>query len=200
MKKNLSYFKKEAKEAIQVSFLPKGAPDSPEVLKKRQGIVISVFFGVLIILILVWVLLLIRNSFLQVSISKAKDGTAKAEEAIKTNLQDFDYVRSLSARLAPAKQILEKHIFWTNFLKHLEENTLPDVTYGNIAVDEKNLVLSGTAKNYETAARQTLALRALPFIRNLKVSNLASRVSPKGEVLGVDFNLSANLDSSVFKF
>lgn len=196
-KKN--YQPKKDRDALQVSFLPQEITDESKTITRHKKILVLILTSAVVIPFLIWIFLLIRINSIKSDIKAVETDIIETEKNSKAKVAEFEEVRALSNRIAPAKTILQKHTFWSNFFKSLEENTLADIVYNNLALDEKSVILTGIAKNYEIIARQMVSFKNAPFIKDIKVSGLAAQTSPKGEMIGVNFSFSVILNQDIFK-
>lgn len=191
-------FKKGNGGAVRVSFLP-GGEDGPAAIAHRKKIVAVIFFGFALIGLLIWGGFVWRLKTLEGEIDAAKQTARQIETVLQKGKGAIAEAQSISAKITAAKALLLGHRFWTSFFQVLQDNTLPEVVYQSIAADDKGVNLVGTASSYEAVARQLIAFKNVPQIKDVKVSGLSVKLSPKGETQGVNFTLNLSVDPAIFK-
>lgn len=105
------------------------------------------------------------------------------------------------------KDVLDKHVHWSNFFKRLEERTAREVVYegfnGTFARGTNPVfILNALAPSFDSVARQTLAFRApesADFIASV-TANAGERVLPKTaeESAFVKFGIQISVYESAF--
>lgn len=97
------------------------------------------------------------------------------------------------------KELLTRHIYWTEFFSKLEDNTLENVRFNNFSGNiQGNLTFVASAPNYETVVRQWMHLkRADKFVRNV-IINGASLSTSKDNSRGVSFSVTLDLAEDIF--
>jgi hypothetical protein len=199
LKKIVSFFKEKTGSPVEVSFLPAEEETKEENLKRQKITLIVVFFLVLLISFSLWGFFLIRLNRLQLEVKEKRQELNKIEEILMTRNSEIQSIQSIATRIPPAETLLQKHLFVSNFFKILEEKTIPEINFNDIRIDNKNIFLNGAAKSYEAIARQIIAFKTVPFVEDLKVSGLSTKISLKGEVEGVDFSLTLTVSPAIFK-
>lgn len=133
---------------------------------------------------------------------KIKQAVEKHEELnqqINQAEANVDKILALEKKLELIKNLIDNHIYWTNFFKFLEENTLADVYYSNFSGDTSGqYVLAATAKDFYTIAEQIKIMRAnnQVYRAGTKGGQAASSQDKRAE--GVGFNLELSIDPSIF--
>lgn len=128
--------------------------------------------------------------------------TKKAEEEIKSYIEDQKEGLSLRNRLVALNSLLEGHIHWTNFLKFLEENTLPEIFYGSAISEGARVTLIGRAPDFKSVAKQLIVFNGLTdLIGQSSITNLSivDQETPQGIVKLVGFNLNLTAKSDFLK-
>jgi hypothetical protein len=128
-------------------------------------------------------------------IEEIKQKIIKIESEIKE-------VEIFQKKIELASLLLNKHIYWTNFFKFLEENTLSSVYYtGGFSGDiDGEYILSAQANSFSTIADQAKVLRANDKVLSVSVSsgNLASSGGVGGGGSTVGFSLELSIKPNVF--
>jgi Tfp pilus assembly protein PilN len=90
-------------------------------------------------------------------------------EKEKSNLSDID---KLQKKLLISKDILDKHIYWTNFFKFLEDNTLENVYYSNgvSGNTDGEYTFESFTDNYRNITEQLLVLKNSDLVLEAEVT------------------------------
>ncbi len=122
------------------------------------------------------------------------------EQQIKQSEKDLNDILSFQKKLKIADELIAKHIYWTNFFKFLEDNTIPDVYYVDFSGDTKgSYTLNAIGKNYNNISEQLKALK-----ENSKVSGIKTKggqmikESKDNTGSNVNFNLDVIIDPRLF--
>lgn len=95
--------------------------------------------------------------------------------------------------------LLNNHIYWSNFFNWLEKNTLSSVHYAAFSGTlDGNYALSATADTYADVSWQVKAFLNDPLVQHVEVANAASSRN-KTSVGQVSFNLILKVNPSIFK-
>jgi hypothetical protein len=77
-------------------------------------------------------------------------------EEVKNEETGLKEITEFQTRLKKVSQIFSKHIYWTNFFKFLEDNTLKEVYYAGFSGDTGgNYELDATAESFTNISEQT---------------------------------------------
>ncbi len=98
------------------------------------------------------------------------------------------------------KNILTKHIYWTEFFRKLEDNTLANVKFNNFSGNiQGNLTFLATAPDYTTVVRQWMHLkRAKDFVKNVIISGATLSTGQAAGSGGVSFSVTLDLAEDIF--
>ncbi len=111
---------------------------------------------------------------------------------------------ALGNRVELVAQLLNKHVYLTNFFKLLEKYTLPDVYYdgASVSASATSITLSAHGSSFETISRE-LQLMGLPeaqeFVTKATISNAQLTKNEDG-VDQVNFNIELNLNPNLFYY
>ncbi len=123
---------------------------------------------------------------------------------------EIEPMSMLGDNLKLAGELLDNHIYWTNFFKFLEDITIPDVFYNGISFNNSGeYSLSARTKNFRTILDQVNIMRLNEYIKEVKVdggevsvaeaAGQESESQKKGEeTAGVDFALKFSVDPVLF--
>ncbi|MFA5360321.1 MAG: hypothetical protein WC349_05230 [Patescibacteria group bacterium] len=91
---------------------------------------------------------------------------AELEQDIKKEEASLKEIIDFQAKLKTVSQIFSQHIYWTNFFKFLEDNTIKDVYFVNFEGDTSgNYAMDAITTNYSSIAEQVNT-----FKKNAKIS------------------------------
>lgn len=133
------------------------------------------------------------------------------EQVIKPLEEDAKKILAEQEKIKLAGDLLRKHIYWTNFFKFLEDNTLSEVYYtSNFSGDTKGkYTLPARAKNFKIILDQVTVMRISDNVEKAAVSG-GSVSLPKQEkqgsqeeggdknAAGVNFKLELSVNPDVF--
>jgi len=104
-------------------------------------------------------------------------------------------------RVITLKKLLDNRIYWTRFFTLLEKYTLDGVYFKEFRADIAGLIsLPATADNYETLARQLVALKSADdFVKDARTASMQVSTDPKAGVTGIDFLLRLTLADGIFR-
>ncbi|MDD5290560.1 MAG: hypothetical protein PHZ04_00395 [Patescibacteria group bacterium] len=104
-------------------------------------------------------------------------------------------------KLSLVNSLLDQHIYWTNFFKFLEENTLADVYYSGFAGDNKGKYsLTANAKNFSVIQAQVERFLSSEYISEASVSEAGISTAERkaGEANEIAFGLKLVIDPVIF--
>lgn len=104
-------------------------------------------------------------------------------------------IKSFTIKLNAVSSLLDNHVYWTNFLKFLEDNTLKDVYLESFTGDiSGEYTVPAVGKSLEAIALQLEVMKAYPKIKSLTADT--GETNPDDET--VKFNLGMSIDPTVF--
>jgi hypothetical protein len=115
-------------------------------------------------------------------------------------------ILNFNDKLTAVAYLLNNHIYWTNFFKFLEDNTIPEVYYESFSGDlSGKYILPAVAKDFRSVSTELKVLQANSD-KVLSVSSggaeTAASQPPAGAAAtssaSVNFNLDLNFDRSIF--
>jgi hypothetical protein len=111
----------------------------------------------------------------------------------------------LEKKIKIGGELLSKHIYWTNFFKFLEENTLTGVYYSeNFSGDISGVYsLKATADSYRAISDQVKVLKKNEFVEDARVVSgvIAEKSKDAAGLQGsipISFQLELALDPAIF--
>lgn len=174
---------------------------------KKNIIILSSVLGVVVLIIVVLYggLIFWERSALQKEEALDAEITElkKAIAETKIKMKEVDAFRE---RLQLAGNLLDKHIYWTNFFSFLEKNILPDVylTADFSGTPEGEYSFSALTTNFSRLADQIRFLRANKNVISVSVdggklvSDGSGSVSGTGMVDMIEFILNLKIKPEVF--
>jgi hypothetical protein len=129
---------------------------------------------------------------------------------IKPLEEEAEKIIITQKRIAAAAGLLTGHIYWNNFFKFLEDNTLAEVYYlGGFSGDNKGeYSLSASANDFRSILEQVNLLRANEYVSDVSVNGGDVSVltipgedgKPESErvIQGVDFTLKIKIKPDLF--
>ena len=104
-------------------------------------------------------------------------------------------------KLSLVNSLLDQHIYWTDFFKFLEENTLADVYYSGFAGDNKGKYnLTANGKDFSIIQAQVERFLSNEYVSEASVSQAGISTAEKkaGETSEIAFGLKLVIDPAIF--
>jgi len=133
------------------------------------------------------------------SIEREKELNIVLGETIKTydELENEDSV--LSKKVEALSSLLENHISWKDFLEKLEKETIPEVSYLDMAASTSGSInISATAKDYTSLARQMTVFQKVDWIKKLDITGASYSKESESTDKGVSFDMAITVDKEIF--
>jgi len=122
-------------------------------------------------------------------------------EEIKLAEEGLDETLAFQNKLLLVSSLLDSHIYWTNFFKFLEENTLVDVYFqggGFSGNTSGNYNFSAIGVNYNTIYQQIKALKKSEQVIKAQTTSGSFSVAETGGQSKVNFNIELVLRPELF--
>ena len=105
-------------------------------------------------------------------------------------------IKSLGEQIILVYNVLNKHIYWTNFFELLEKYTLEDVIYKGFAAGMGGeITIDAVGINFDSVAKQLKILeQSENFITNVEISSAILSEE------GVEFSITLSLDPNLFYY
>lgn len=133
-----------------------------------------------------------------------KQQTRKAEQitGIEREIQEFktinDEINVLGKDIYLINNLLNKHLYWTNFFELLEKYTVAEVHYkGLIAGNNGSMTLEAVGNSFDSVARQLKVLQsedAKEFVSSVNISSASLSED------GVSFSINLILNTNLFYY
>jgi hypothetical protein len=199
-----SLFKKVKKEkekivesytptGLEVTLLPEEIPITKRMIQERIFIFLAVIAFSSLLIFLSWAYCTWHIESAKNEIDQIKTELLTLDVQIKNLDPKVEEIKVLEKKATKITNLLNNHIYWTNFFDLLEKYTIPEVYYGDFNGSfGENITLPAVGKDLISVAKQIVAFSNAPFVKNVNVSNLT------GGVKGVSFNLNLILDPNLF--
>ena len=127
------------------------------------------------------------------NILRTKEGIIREESLVDDGLRFQDKVIAIEA-------LLDKHVYWTNLFKYLEENTLGEVSFSAFSGDVSGQYsFSSIAKNYYfTATEQIKVYENNKNTKSVSLSSMSLNEDKKTGETNISFNLKLEVDPNIF--
>lgn len=117
------------------------------------------------------------------------------DQQIALGEQEATEIKVFTQKLNLVSSLLDNHVYWSNFLKFLEDNTLKDVYFSSFSGDlSGNYTLPAYAKNLEAISLQLEVMKVYPKIKSLTPDTGEKTADGKA----LEFNLGMSIDPTIF--
>ena len=156
-------------------------------LTASLGVLVVFYFG-----LLTW------NTRLTSIGQRTNDNIKNTESALAKFEDSVKRINATGQEIQRVYDLLNKHIYWTNFFFLLEKYTLPEVSFSGFAASNNGaLTLNATAPDYATMAKQLKILQtdqAKEFVTEVDISG-----GTKSDT-GVSFSVALVLNPNLFYY
>ncbi len=112
---------------------------------------------------------------------------------------DIKEIVDFNKKLEIVSLILNNHVYWTNFLAFLEDNTLKDVYYSSFSGDlSGSYSLPSFARNLDTISLQLEVMKSYKMMKTVQYNSSQSIPAVQDRPAMIKFNLDISLDPRVF--
>lgn len=133
-------------------------------------------------------------------ISEADKNIEELNAVLAGANKDIARFADLENKVKVLRVVLDGHVYWTNFFKFLEDNTIQDIYYLGFSGDNSGeYSLAGKAKNFHSISEQLRILKANDYVEDVGVSGGKFNSPKDGDSGGVDFNLQLSIKPQLFK-
>lgn len=124
----------------------------------------------------------------------------QTNQKIKLANENVDVILAFQKKIQLVDSVLENHIYWTEFFKFLENEISEDVyLHGFSGNLDGTYSLAASAKDFNTAAEQIKSLRKNESVFAVSTNGARAAESESGAIELVEFTISLNLDTNIFK-
>lgn len=144
----------KTKVISQLNLMPEDFESKASLARTIKKII---FTAGIFILILISYFILLGYS---VSLTKTQDEISSEIDKINQQIQEYAKfeANNIQSQLIMIRKILDNHIYWKDFFKSIESNTMPFVQFDKLSVSAGKLeaILSGQAASYTALAQQII--------------------------------------------
>lgn len=182
---------------LHTSFIPKQNEPKRRKEKNPMGFLVMIGFVLLLLSLGGWGWAYLNRETAIESRDQYKADLEAKEDAFNKNF--LDELFNLDFKLRAANTLLDEHVAFTPFFSLLERETLIDIRYKSMSINERDnkyfVKLIGEAVSYEAIALQSDALSASRAIVNPVFSSLVLKDDDR-----VDFNLDFIINKDLLSF
>ncbi|OGF23618.1 hypothetical protein A3H66_02490 [Candidatus Falkowbacteria bacterium RIFCSPLOWO2_02_FULL_45_21] len=166
--------------------------------KESVGLIKAVLIPVFLVC-LIYFGLVYYQKYNQTKIEAQARELNELMENIKQEEPSFKKIIEFQNRLSLVSKIFAKHIYWTNFFKFLEDNTIKDVFFQGFSGDTGgDYSLNAVASRFSDISEQVNLLAENPKITSVETAGGKLASGGVGAKSGVAFNLSFSILNSIF--
>lgn len=186
-------------KGIEITLMPE-EKGKAEAKAQHSFLILGVFILLSVLLpVLVYVLInfyIQRNNSL---IASTESQIQAVGQEIGLYQEEVANVFESQRRLDSAQGLLEKRIYWTDFMTWLERNTLPEVYYKDLTAGEnRTIILSAVGADLGSAAHQIVAFEeASQAVKGVDAKSFTTQTKANN-VKRTNFNITLTLTESVF--
>ena len=166
--------------------------------KQIGSLAVITLVAALGIVVVFWFGLLTWNTSLTSIGQRTNENIQDTENALAKFEDSVKRINETGQEIQRVYDLLNKHIYWTNFFALLEKYTLPEVKFSGFAATNSGaLTLNATAPDYATMAKQLKILQteqAKEFVTEVDISG-----GTKND-MGVTFSISLVLNPDLFYY
>lgn len=118
---------------------------------------------------------------------------------ISKNEREIQDIVAFNRKLDVVSFILSNHVYWSNFFKFLEANTLKDVYFEKFTGDlTGQYMIPAVSRNLDAASAQLEVMKAYPLVRNVQYLAGQTVADSTGDGQRTKFNLEISVDPKIF--
>lgn len=129
-----------------------------------------------------------------------QDQAVKTGEEVSALKKKISAPLTYKAKSAAFSQLLNNHVYWTNFFNWLEKNTLSSVHYKDFSGGVDGVyILTATAQSYADVSWQVKAFLNDPITKAVSVVQAESSQKAKDQAGEVSFKINLEVNPAVFR-
>lgn len=129
-----------------------------------------------------------------------EEQTAKVSGEVSEMKKTAAPALAYRSKAVAVSQLLDNHVYWTNFFSWLEKKTLSSVYYqGFEGENDGSYNLEAVASSYAEASWQAQALASDPFVLKAEIKEVATVSDSQGAPEGIGFTINLRVDPKIFK-
>jgi Tfp pilus assembly protein PilN len=155
----------------------------------------------LVVIGMVYGYMFYRQSQIQGKIEDVLDEISVVEREI-TGFQDIRaQAQALREKVDSVNQLLDNHVYWSQFLSYLEKYTIEDVYYSNLSGNTNGkITLTATARDLTALANQyTIFQNATDFVEEVEIETAVTEaVEEESESTKIGFSIALEINQDIF--
>lgn len=175
-------------------------PPSKEVFKKAVIFAIAIIFNITLIIALYLAIIVKERNSLK-NLQNIKEEKIKVEEKISELDNIKEKTDNLQKDIAAARVLLDSHIYWDEFFKILEKNTLEGIYFESADCDASGQIkLDAIAANFDVLTEQIKVFDACKeYFNSVDVSSINLQQDKKtGKTDGIKFFIALEVKPEIF--
>jgi Tfp pilus assembly protein PilN len=171
-------------------------------LDPRRALVIlaALLLGATVLVVVVYLVVLRVSSVRAERIEVLRGELAGLRAETSVLEQRARLAVAFNAQVTAGAAALDGHVYWTGFLRRLEQYVLPAVRCTTLTGDAggglANIDCAG--RTYRDVAEQITLMRSHPDVLEVRTSSASAQVSNTGEIEGVSFSMSLKMKPSAW--
>ncbi|MBI4599703.1 hypothetical protein HY732_02155 [Candidatus Uhrbacteria bacterium] len=200
--KKHGFFSMGKKKAVGVNLMTSEVlrEASRAIVRRNIGLLVGSFVMALAIALAAYGVLFVWGAQEQKKVAVIRQELDSVDIEIAKMEKENANLIAFQNKLSVIKSLLDEHTTVLPFFNALEKNTLPEVFYSTLALaDDGTVALAASTTSYTNVGRQLLAFQeSKGFITSVQFSGIASSLDQQGDVIGVDFNVTLQIDPALF--
>ncbi len=136
----------------------------------------------------------------QAAAQTLEEQTAKVSGEVSEMKKTAAPALAYRSKAVAVSQLLDNHVYWTNFFSWLEKKTLSSIYYqGFVGKDDGSYNLEAVASSYAEASWQAQALASDPFVLKAEIKKVEVASDSQGAPEGIGFTINLQVDPKIFK-
>lgn len=172
-----NFFRRE--EELNINLIPEGADIIPE-QTTRKNIFSIVIISVLFFIIFSITILFIYGDLFNARIREIIKMNNELDNIYQEERDNLAQIENINLDLKQIEKIYNNHIYWTNFLSFIEENTIDEVQIKDISAPSTSgsITITVVSDDYEDIARQVSVFQNIPeTISSVKINTINKTLS-----------------------
>ncbi len=176
-----NFFRRE--EELNINLIPEGADIIPE-QTTRKNIFSIVVISVLFFMIFSIAILFIYGDLFNIRIREITRMNNELDNIYQEERNNLKQIEDINLDLKQIEKIYNNHIYWTNFLSFIEENTIDEVQIKDISAPSVSgsITITVTSDDYEDIAKQVSVYQNIPEIISSVKINTINKTLPENSV------------------
>ncbi|MBI4049771.1 MAG: PilN domain-containing protein [Candidatus Doudnabacteria bacterium] len=176
----------------EINLLKNQLKDRSAVWVRRNRLIVSSLFALIILEITAGVLLLLFKQSITNKKQEITDSNIQIQSSLNEKQKELVPAKAFQAQLKNLTRVVDSHVYWTAFFDELSAVTLKKVRYTQLQADSSGKVyLEGRVDTYTDLGKLLLGLSTSKSFSNVR---LLSSSPESSEVGGLIFSLDLNIN------